>query len=103
MRRNPIVQLMATVIFLAAALFALIIPFGVKREALPTAVASFFFSLWSTRGILSSEMKVFPTLFDLGILVLCVLLVLLIGIRVITWWIKPPRESLTGSPSGKGR
>jgi hypothetical protein len=89
MRRNPLVQLMASVVFVAAALFALIIPFSVKKDALPTAVSSFFFSVWSTRGILSSEMTVFPTRFDVGILFLCVLLMLLIGIRVLMWWIRP--------------
>jgi hypothetical protein len=97
MRRNPLVQLMATVIFASAALFTFIIPFTVKRDALPTAVASFFFSVWSTRGILSSEMKVFPTLFDLGILFLCVLLLLLIGVRVFMWWVKPPTHSENAS------
>jgi hypothetical protein len=94
MRRNPLVQLMAVVIFGTAALFALIIPFSVKRDSLPMAVASFFFSVWSTRGILSSEMKVFPTLFDLGILFLCVLILLLIGLQILRWWIKSPGPGL---------
>jgi hypothetical protein len=34
-------------------LFVLIIPFAVKRDLLPTPVASFFFSVWSIRAILS--------------------------------------------------
>ena len=88
MQRNPLVQLMATVLFVAAALFAIIIPLSVKPDSLPTAVASFFFSVWSIRGILSSEMKVFPTLLDLGILFLCVLLILLIGLRILGWLVK---------------
>jgi hypothetical protein len=95
MRRNPLVQLMAVVIFGAAALFALIIPFSVRRDNLPMAVASFFFSVWSTRGILGSEMKVFPTVFDLGILFICVLLLLLIGVRILIWWLKSPEPQLT--------
>lgn len=41
-RRKPLVQLFAVVILIAAAMFALIIPFTVKRDALPTSVASFF-------------------------------------------------------------
>ncbi|MCU1301514.1 MAG: hypothetical protein JWQ87_1798 [Candidatus Sulfotelmatobacter sp.] len=89
MRRKPLVQLMAIVILLAGTLFVLIIPFSVKWEDLPTSVASFFFSVWSTRGILSSEMMVFPTLFDMAILSLCVLLMLLIGIRVLIRWVRP--------------
>lgn len=90
MRRKPLVQLMAVVIMVSAALFALIIPFTVKREALSTSVASFFFSVWSTRGILASEMKVFPTIFDMAILVLCVVLLLMIGIRLLWTWAKSP-------------
>src|SRR5262249_8953442 len=87
-RRNPLVQVTAVVMLLAAAIFVLVIPFMVKREALPTSVASFFFSVWSIRGVLSSEMKIFPTLFDIGILFLSVLLLLLIGLRVWFGWIR---------------
>lgn len=90
-RRNPLVQVMAIVILMAAALFVLIIPFTVRREALPTSVASFFFSIWSIRGIWSSEMKVFPTRLDIIILFLCVLLLLLIGTRFLFRWIRPQR------------
>jgi len=86
MRRKPLVQLMAVVILVSATLFVLIIPFSVKREALATSVASFFFSIWSTRGILASEMKVFPTTFDLAILTLCVFLLLMIGFRLLYEW-----------------
>jgi hypothetical protein len=81
--------MMAIAILMAAAIFVLIIPFTVKRDALATSVASFFFSIWSIRGILSSEMKVFPTLLDVMILFLCVLLLLLIGIRLLYRWIRP--------------
>ena len=88
MRRNPLVQMMATVILMAATMFVLVIPFAVKREALPMSVASFFFSIWSIRGILSSEMKVFPTRLDIMILFLCVLLLLLIGTRVLFSWMR---------------
>jgi hypothetical protein len=77
MRRNPLVRMMAIVIMGAASLFVLLIPFTVRLEALPTSVASFFFSIWSIRGVLSSEMKVFPTVLDIAILFLCVLLLLL--------------------------
>jgi hypothetical protein len=87
-RRKPLVQLTAVVIIIAATLFVLIIPFSVKRDALPTSVASFFFSIWSTRGIVASEMKVFPTLFDIAILALCVLLLVLIGARLLVAWTK---------------
>lgn len=87
-RRNRLVQLVAVVIFSAAALFTILVPFTVKRDSLAAAIASFFFSVWSTRGILSSQMKVFPTLFDLGILSLCVLLLLFLAVRFLREWIK---------------
>ena len=82
LRRNPLVVLTAVVLIVAAAAFLFAIVFFLKSEALPTAIASFFFSLWSIRTILGSEMKTFPTYFDLAILSLCVLLVVLIGIRL---------------------
>jgi hypothetical protein len=85
-RRNPLVRVMAVVVLTAALLFVLIVPFAVKVDALPTSVASFFFSIWSVRGILSSEAKVFPTRLDEAILFLSVLLLLLIGIRVLWSW-----------------
>jgi hypothetical protein len=91
MRRNPLVQLMSVVLLIAAALFVLIIPVSVKLETLPTAVASFFFSVWSIRGILSSEMKTFPTILDLVILALCVVLLVAIGVRVLVHFIKRSR------------
>ncbi len=96
MRRNPLVQLKAIVMSIAAALFVLIIPFTVKLDALPTSVASFFFSIWSVRGILSSEMRVFPTRFDIIILFPSVLLLLLIGVRFLFRWIRPQTTPVSG-------
>ncbi len=91
LRRNPLVVLTAVVISVAAALFVFAIALAVKPESQPTSVASFFFSIWSLRGILGSEMKVFPTKFDMWILFLCVLLILLIAIRLLFRWIKPQK------------
>jgi hypothetical protein len=82
MHRDPLVQLTAVVLVAAGFVFLLGIVFFVERGALPTSIASFFFSLWSIRAILSSEMKVFPTILDLSILSLCVSLVVMIGARV---------------------
>jgi hypothetical protein len=96
LKRNPLVQLTATVLIIAAFLFLLAIVVSVKKESLATAIASFFFSLWSIRAILSSEMKAFPTLLDLGILSLCVLLLVLMGVRLgLEQWKSP---SVTSSP-----
>ena len=83
LRRNPLVRVTAIVLLIAAFLFVLVTPFAVKWDGLPISVASFFFSIWSIRSILSPEMKVFPTLLDLLILLMSVLLILLIGVRAI--------------------
>ena len=83
MRRNPLVRVTGIVLLIAASIFVFVIPFSVKWQALPISVASFFFSIWSIRSILSPEIKVFPTLLDLIILLMSVLLILLIGVRAI--------------------
>jgi hypothetical protein len=81
-RRNPLVLVTAIVLIGAGCLFLIGIVGFAKSEALPTSIASFFFSLWSIRAILSSEMKTFPTDLDLAILSLCVLLIVALGIRL---------------------
>jgi hypothetical protein len=80
--RNPVVKLTALVLVGAAFIFLIAIVVFVKAESLPTSVASYFFSLWSIRAILSSEIKTFPTLLDMSILSLCVLLLGLLGVRL---------------------
>ncbi len=81
--RNPLVQLTAAVLCMASTLFLLLIVRLEKIESLATSVASFFFSLWSVRAILSSEIKVFPTLLDCWILTLCALMLFLLGWKVV--------------------
>jgi hypothetical protein len=81
-RRNSLVQLTAVVLLGAALVFLIRIVVFVKSESLPTAIASYFFSLWSIRSIFSSEMKTFPTYFDVAILSLCVLLLVGLGVRL---------------------
>jgi hypothetical protein len=63
--------------------------FFVKKEALPASIASFFFSLWSIRTILSAEMKMFPTSLDMAILSMCVLFLMLLGLRLGVQGMKP--------------
>lgn len=82
MRHNPLVQVAAVVLLFGAFIFVLAIVFFVKADSLPTAIASYFFSLWSVRSILSSEMKTFPTILDITILCLRVALVVMVGIRL---------------------
>lgn len=80
--RNPVVMLTAFVLVSAAFIFLVLIVTCVKTESLSTSVASYFFSLWSIRAILSSEIKTFPTLLDMAILSMCVLLLGLLGVRL---------------------
>ncbi len=80
--RNPLVQLTAVVLCFAAVVFLVLIAF-MKSESLPTSVASFFFSLWSVRAILSSQIKTFPTLLDGFILTLCATLLLVLGWKLV--------------------
>jgi hypothetical protein len=88
-RRNRLVQFTAVTLLLGLSLFAFVIPLTVKQDALATSVASFFFSLWSIRTILTPEPKVFPTLLDLLLLLLCVLILLLLMVKLLLLWIKP--------------
>lgn len=76
--RNPLVQLTAVILGVASLAFLVLAAF-MKPETLPTSVASFFFSLWSIRAILSSQIKTFPTLLDSFILTLCATLLLILG------------------------
>ncbi len=91
MRRNPLVRITGIVLIIAATLFVLVIPFSIRWEAMPTSVASFFFSIWSIRSILSPEIKIFPTLLDLILLSLSVLLLFLVGVRAILEYEKQHR------------
>ncbi len=78
LRRSPLIQLSAIVLGVAGLVFLVIIMTLEKVELLAPSVASYFFALWSIRGILSSEIRVFPTLLDAWILTLCVVLVVLL-------------------------
>ena len=95
MRRNPLVRITGIVLLIAATLFVLVIPFVIKWDAMPTSAASFFFSIWSIRSILSPEIKIFPTLLDLMLLFLSVLLLLFIGIRAILEYRKSRKQAGT--------
>jgi hypothetical protein len=95
LRRNPLVQVAAVVLLSGAFIFVAAIVFFVKTGSLPTAIASCFFSLWSIRSILSSEMKIFPTLLDIAILCLAVTLVVAVGIRIAIQN-RPKQKSKTG-------
>ena len=81
--RNPLVQLTAITLAVTAAMFMLLVVTLHKVETIAAAVASFFFSVWSVRGIFASQLKTFPTLLDCYILTLCAILLVLLCWKVI--------------------
>lgn len=82
LRRDLLTQVTAAVLFVVAAIFAFAITLFVELKTLPTAVASYFFSLWSIRAILGLSAGGFPTLLDVAILALCLLMLVLLIIRL---------------------
>jgi len=80
--RNPLVQLAAIVLTIAAVAFAVLIFRSKSTEAISGATASSFFSLWSVRSILSSQIQTFPTLLDLAMLTMSIVLLAAVFWRV---------------------
>jgi hypothetical protein len=81
LHRDLLTGVTAILLFVAAVFFAFAITIFVERRSVATAVASYFFSLWSIRGILGLGAEGFPTRFDVGILALCLLILFLLGFR----------------------
>lgn len=81
LRRGSFTRITAIILFVAAVCFAFAIAICVERKAVATAVASYFFSLWSIRGILGLGAEGFPTRLDVGILALCLLILFLLVFR----------------------
>lgn len=81
--RNPILQLSAIVIALGAIAFAMLIARSKTTEALVGAAGSAFFSLWSVRSILGSQIHTFPTVLDFIILTASILLLAIVAWRTV--------------------
>lgn len=81
--RNPLTQLFAVATGGASVIFGLLILQSKNTGALSNAALSAFFSMWSVRTILSSQMRVFPTLFDVTILAASMALLLAVLWRVL--------------------
>lgn len=71
LRRSLFTQALCILILAAGLLFAVLILATQTASALGSSVASFFFSLWSLRGVLSSQIQTFPTMLDYAIVLLC--------------------------------
>jgi len=89
LQRSPLVGVMAISLAIASVVFMLFILRLNNVESLATSVASFFFSMWSLRGIFSSEMRVFPTLFDFWLLLVCMMMLVLLCLKAVTARAKP--------------
>jgi hypothetical protein len=83
LRRDLLTRVAAIMLFAAAVIFAFAITIFAEAKTLPTAVASYFFSLWSIRGIFGLGAEGFPTLLDVGILTLCMFILLLLAVRLL--------------------
>lgn len=74
LRRSPLIQLFVFVLSLAMVIFLVLIIRIKDTGVLPTAVASYFFSVFSLRTIVGDQVKTFPTLFDCVILTVCMVM-----------------------------
>ncbi|MGO9596240.1 MAG: hypothetical protein ACLPZ0_21630 [Steroidobacteraceae bacterium] len=82
--RNLFTQILCGLILFAGFCFALLILGTQTASALGSSVAAFFFSLWSLRGVLATQIQTFPTLFDYAIVLLCSFMLLGLIWRVAT-------------------
>ena len=83
LRRNPLIVYTAILLLVAAAFFAVLITLFVETGPLPGALASYFFAVWSIRVLFGLTAEGFPTLFDMGIIVLVSLIPLLLFLRAL--------------------
>jgi hypothetical protein len=81
LRRNSIIKYIAILLFVIAALFAILITIFMDNGPLPHALSSYFFAVWSIRGVFGLTVEGFPTAFDLGIIGLVLLAVFLLILR----------------------
>jgi|SRR5262245_48322848 len=70
LRRNLFTQVLCVLILVAGLCFAVLILATQTLSAVGSSVAAFFFSLWSLRGVLASQIQTFPTFFDYAIVLL---------------------------------
>lgn len=77
LRRNPLITGVAVLLLAAAGVFAILIPLFMDNGPLPHALSSFFFAVWTIRGLFGLTVEGSPTLFDLCIVFLVLLVALL--------------------------
>jgi hypothetical protein len=82
-RRNPFVQATIVIIGLAALAFGVLLGRIKKAESLATATASYFFSLWSIRGIVAPTAVAYPTLLDFWLMAVSIVVLFLVAWRIL--------------------
>ncbi|MDD5655849.1 MAG: hypothetical protein PHF00_01145 [Elusimicrobia bacterium] len=90
-RRSPFVQYSATIFAVAALIFGLILVAIKDRENLAIVTASFFFSIWSIRSIITPSALVYSALLDFWLMG-----VSLIVLFLILWKLLVPRPNEVG-------
>jgi hypothetical protein len=83
LKRNPLIVYTAVLLLMVMALFSVLITLFVEDGPLPGALASYFFAVWNIRWLFGLTAEGFPTLFDIGIIVLVSLIPLLLFLRVL--------------------
>jgi len=81
-RRNPFVQATVVILALAALAFGLLLGRIRETEALATATASYFFSIWSVRGIVAPSGLAYPTFLDLWLMAVSVIVLFVVAWRL---------------------
>lgn len=81
-RRNPFVQAIAVIVSLGAIVFGLLLGRIKKTEDLVMATASYFFSIWSVRGIVVPSGLTYPTLLDLWFITVSVIVLFVVAWRL---------------------
>ncbi len=84
LHRNLFTQVLSVLLFVSSLLFAVLILQLNDKGSLASAVAAFFFSIWSLRGILGEQIRTFPTVFDYAVFLLCSFMLVGLLWRLIT-------------------
>ena len=89
---SVIIWLFVIMLVVASVGFFVLIFLTAQITTLATSMAAFFFSLWTMRRILEPLMKTFPTLFDYGMLTICILALLCVSWKV--YFLKRPESGV---------
>jgi hypothetical protein len=82
--RNPFVRTTTVIIAMAALAFALLLGRIKETEPLATATASYFFSIWSVRGIVAPSGLAYPTALDLWLMTVSIIVLFLVAWRLVS-------------------